>query len=64
MKRRELERKIKKQGWWFLSHGGDHDIWTNGDLKESIPRHPTVGEGLSKKILTRMRKNPPPKGGQ
>ena len=51
MKRKELEKKLKKLGWWLKRHGGNHDIWTNGEDEEPIPRHGEVVEILAKKIL-------------
>lgn len=51
MKRSELERKLKKLGWWFLRHGGNHDVWTNGKNTEAVPRHQEIKEILARKIL-------------
>lgn len=51
MKRKELERKLTKSGWWLLRHGGNHDIWTDGKLEEPVPRHAEINELLAKKIL-------------
>lgn len=48
MKRRDLER-----------HGSDHDIWTNGQMSEPIPRHGEVREMLARKIARKMKNNPP-----
>ena len=54
MKRRDLEKKLEKNGWWFKRHGGDHDVWTNGKAKEAVPRHKEVGERLAKEIIKRQ----------
>lgn len=51
MKKRELEQKLSKAGWWLERHGGNHDIWTNGEETEPVPRHPEIHELLAKKIL-------------
>ena len=51
MKRRELEKRLKALGWWFLRHGSDHEIWTNGTDQEQVPRHNEINERLAKKIL-------------
>jgi len=56
MKRRELEKELKKLGWWFVRHGGNHDIWTNGDLQEPIPRHNEINERLAQSILRKAKK--------
>ncbi len=60
MKRRDLERQLTKYGWWFKRHGSKHDVWTNGDDDECIPRHNEINEILAIKILrvavTNMKK--------
>jgi len=37
MKRRDLEKKLCELGWHFERHGGNHDVWTNGNESESLP---------------------------
>ena len=59
MKRKELEKRLQRCGWHFYRHGGNHDIWTNGDMFESIPRHNEIGENLAKKIIKKVEANPP-----
>lgn len=61
MKKRDLEKKLSKLGWYFYEHGGSHDSWTNGKIKESIPRHIEVSEMLAKKIIKKAENNPPEK---
>ena len=39
MKKRDLEKALRRIGWTFLRHGKRHDIWTDGDREEAIPRH-------------------------
>lgn len=58
MKRRELEKKLTKSGWWFLREGGNHSVWTNGSMTEAIPRHSEINERLARKIAKRAKKNP------
>ncbi len=58
MKRRELERRLRELGWYFLKHGGRHDRWTNGSESEEIPRHSEINELLAKKILKTASKHP------
>ena len=53
MKRRDLIKKLIKNGWWLERHGGDHDIYTDGENFESIPRHSEINEVLAKKIIKR-----------
>ena len=51
MKRKELEKALIKRGWWFLRHGGKHDIWTDGNRQEPIPRHTEINDKLARSIL-------------
>ena len=58
MKKRDVEKKLSKCGWWLLRHGGNHDIWTNGELVEPVPRHNEINELLARKIIRRAEENP------
>ena len=51
MKRRDREKL--QYGWKFLRHGGRHDIWTDGEKEEPIPRHREINEKLARAILRR-----------
>lgn len=51
MKRNDLERALRLLGWWLKRHGAKHDIWTNGEDDEAVPRHNEIGELLAKQIL-------------
>jgi len=42
--------------WWFLRHGGKHDVWTDGERLEAIPRHSEINEKLAQEILKRARR--------
>ena len=44
MKKRELERRLLACGWRFLRHGSRHDVWTDGEGEEYVPRHAEVNE--------------------
>lgn len=59
MKRRDLERKLKQLGWWKDREGSSHSIWTNGTIKEPVPRHNEIKEMLAKKIIGSAENNPP-----
>ena len=56
MKRKDLEKRLKKSGWYFLRHGGKHDVWTNGIRQEMIPRHTEINEMLAHSILRKIEK--------
>ncbi|MEO8382443.1 MAG: type II toxin-antitoxin system HicA family toxin [Acidobacteriota bacterium] len=53
MKRRELEQKLGACGWRFLRSGGRHDVWTDGEREEAVPRHREINENLARAILRR-----------
>jgi len=58
LKRRELERRLTESGWRFRRHGGRHDVWTDGEREEAIPRHREINGRLARAVLLRvMRKN-------
>ena len=59
MKKKELEKRLNKLGWWHHRHGANHDVWTNGKINEFIPRHKEVKERLAGKILKKAKLNPP-----
>lgn len=61
MKKRDLEKQLSELGWWFDSHGGSHDHWTNGKIFECVPRHKEIKENLAKKILKTAKNNSPEK---
>lgn len=51
MKRRDLIKLLEKNGWYLKRHGGDHDLYTNGQKIEPIPRHTEIKEKLAQKII-------------
>ena len=53
MKRRDLERKLRRAGCYLKREGGSHSIWINPTtgITEALPRHTEVKEPLAKKIL-------------
>jgi mRNA interferase HicA len=55
MKRRDLERALRHLGWYFLRHGGKHDVWTDGKREEAIPRHTEMHDKLAQAILRRVK---------
>lgn len=56
MTRQELEEALRKLGWRFLRHGTKHDVWTDGERQEPIPRHTEINEKLARAILRRARR--------
>lgn len=54
MKHRDLIKLLEANGWWLLRNGGNHDIYTNGEKSETIPRHSEIKEQLAKSIIRRQ----------
>jgi predicted RNA binding protein YcfA (HicA-like mRNA interferase family) len=53
MKRRDLLRKLHREGCVLLRSGGNHDIYSNpaNGKKQPVPRHSEIDEHLAKHIL-------------
>lgn len=54
MKRKDLIKLLLSNGWWLLREGANHDIYTNGQRSEPIPRHREINELLAKAIIKRQ----------
>lgn len=54
MKRKDLIKLLLNNGWWLLREGANHDIYTNGQRSEPIPRHREINELLAKAIIRRQ----------
>lgn len=51
MKRVDLEKRLRKLGWYFERHGANHDVWSNGTREIPVPRHNEINEYTAKAIL-------------
>ncbi len=51
VKRKELEKRLKKAGFVFVRHGGKHDVFQRGKDEEQLPRHTEINEKLAKAII-------------
>lgn len=56
MKHRKLIKEVEKNGWRLSRHGASHDIYTDGNDKIAIPRHPDINEETAKEIIRRTRR--------
>jgi mRNA interferase HicA len=56
VKRRDLEKRLSECGWRFLRSGRRHDVWTDGEREEAVPRHREINERLAQAILRRACK--------
>lgn len=52
-KRTDLIKMLEKNGWYLKRNGGGHDLYTNGEQNETIPRHREINEMLAKAIIKR-----------
>ncbi|MYA00993.1 MAG: type II toxin-antitoxin system HicA family toxin [Chloroflexi bacterium] len=57
MKRRELEKRIRKSGAVLVRHGSSHDWYRNliTGAYQAVPRHREIDEQLARKILKELR---------
>jgi len=50
MKKRDLEKRLKKLGFW-LDGGGKHDKWTDGTHSIAVPRHREINKFTAEGII-------------
>ncbi len=58
MKKSHLVKQMGDLGWWKYSEGKNHEKWTNGDLKTTVPRHREINEMTARSILKLAKMNP------
>ena len=51
-----FEKALIKLDWYFLRHGNKHNVRTDGERQEAIPRHREINEILAKAIMRRAKK--------
>ena len=54
MKRRDLIKLLEKNGWYLKRNGGNHDLYTDGNIIETIQRHTDIKERLAKSIIKKL----------
>ena len=49
---RKIERRLKREGWYLVRHGSNHDIYGHLDRYEEIklPRHREATIGVARQI--------------
>lgn len=57
MKRRDVERHLRKYGCRFDHHGGKHDVWLNpsSGTDTVVPRHPVLKRGTVRAICKELQ---------
>lgn len=53
MKTKDLIKLLEKNGWEFVRHGGNHDVYAKGNEREAVVRHKEINESLAKAIIKR-----------
>lgn len=56
MKRRDLEKRLRRAGCYVKREGASHTLWINprGSQIEAVPRHTEIKEPLARKILKNL----------
>ena len=54
MKRKDFIKLLERNGWYLKRNGGNHDVYTNGQRSEPVPRHSEIDEDLAKAIIKRQ----------
>jgi len=59
MKRRALEKQLRRAGCYLKREGSKHSLWTNPrtGTVEAVPRHNEIKEPLAKSILRNLGAN-------
>jgi predicted RNA binding protein YcfA (HicA-like mRNA interferase family) len=47
-----IKRKLEKEGWYMVRHGGGHDIYRHPLIKGiiTLPRHSKLSPGVARSI--------------
>lgn len=54
VQRHKVEKRFKDNGWYFVRHGSNHDIWSNGKTKTQLPRHPKFSDKLYNALIKKF----------
>ena len=54
MKRKDLIKRLERNGWFFKRNGGNHDLYTDGYRVEPIPRHSEINERLAQDSVKKL----------
>lgn len=55
MKRKDLEKFLKENGWQTEREGGNHTIWSKSGISLPVPRHKEIKENTAKSIIKQAR---------
>jgi len=51
MKKKDVEKRLRKLGWRLERHGANHDIWTDGEAMVAVPRHREINEITARSLI-------------
>ena len=54
MKRKDLIKRLERNGWFLKRNGGNHDLYTDGKRVEPIARHSEINERLAQDIVKKL----------
>ena len=54
MKKADLEKLLRQNGWSLKRQGGSHEVWEKDGKLEALPRHREIKETLAKVIIRRL----------
>lgn len=56
MKRRLLEKRLRRAGCYLKREGAEHTLWINPatGVVEAVPRHADIKEPVARKILRNL----------
>ena len=53
MKRKDLIKRLERNGWIKVREGSNHTVYAKGGEIEAVPRHTEIAENLAKAIIKR-----------
>ena len=56
MKKKDLEKVLRRLGCKFEREGKNHEIWSIMDYKFPVPRHREIREGTARAIVNQVKK--------
>ena len=58
MKKKDVCSALRNLGWWKYDDGVNHEKWTNGEQKTTVPRHREINKHTAKGILNLAKATP------
>lgn len=55
MKHRDLIKLFENKGWYLKREGGNHEVYTDGEHDETIPRHREINEKLARALIKKWK---------